>query len=151
MNNAENGRVIVREMAVEDMTALAALYEQFWGEESDVREMMRRFEEIQAAGTHILLCAEADGRMIGSVMGVVCAELYGGCQPFLVVENMIVDQTRRRAGVGRVLLAELERRAKRRGCTQAILVTELDRTGARRFYEANGYPAGKNTGYKKKL
>jgi ribosomal protein S18 acetylase RimI-like enzyme len=84
-------------------------------------------------------------------MGVICEELYGDCSPFVVVENMIVDKSRRRAGVGRALMAELEERARQRGCAQMLLVTEKSRTDACSFYESAGFAAGINAGYKKKL
>ena len=83
-------------------------------------------------------------------MGIVCKELYGDCNPFLVVENMIVDKSSRHKGIGTLLLHELERLAKERYCTQMILVTENDRIDACNFYEKYGFSKN-NKGYKKKL
>ncbi len=59
--------------------------------------MRRRWESLRP-GRHILLAAEDGGRLVGSVMGVVCEELYGDGRPFLVVENLIVDKEQRRKG-----------------------------------------------------
>lgn len=39
--------------------------------------MRRQWEILEAGGRHILLAAEDGGRLVGSVMGVVCEELYG--------------------------------------------------------------------------
>lgn len=142
--------MVIRELKKADLPALAGLYRQFWNEQSDIGKMEAAFDRITAAETHILLCAEENGRLTGSVMGVVCAELYGDCRPFLVIENMIVDGDSRRGGVGKALLAALERRAKARNCTQMILVTEKDRLDAGAFYEAYGFQKN-TTGYKKKL
>lgn len=143
--------MIIRDICKRDLPQLAALYEQFWGEKSYPEKMAMQLEKLEKLGTHIVLCAEEGGKLLGSVMGIVCEELYGDCSPFLVLENMIVDRDCRRAGVGRALLAELETRAKSRGCTQVILVTEKSRTDACAFYESAGFPPDKNTGYKKKL
>ena len=143
--------MIIRSVEARDLPQLAALYEQFWGEKSYPEKMARQLEELERQGTHIVLGAEEGGRLLGSVMGVVCGELYGDCSPFLVVENMIVDKSCRRAGVGRTLLAELENRAKARGCTQVSLVTEKERRDACGFYESTGFAPDKNAGYKKKL
>lgn len=60
--------------------------------------MRRRWESLETGGRHILLAAEDGGRLVGSVMGVVCEELYGDGRPFLVVENLIVDKGQRRKG-----------------------------------------------------
>jgi len=67
-------------------------------------------------------------------MGIICCELYGDCKPFLVVENMVVDNVYRKKGVGKALFAKLEERAKNKGCTQVILVTEAERKDASGFY-----------------
>jgi ribosomal protein S18 acetylase RimI-like enzyme len=72
-------------------------------------------------------------------MGVICEELYGDCKPFLVLENMIVDETYRNQGVGKALVSELEKIATKRNCTQVILVTESNRIDACKFYESAGY------------
>ena len=141
----------IRDIRKADLPQLALLYGQFWGEKSDPVLMARQLDRIAERGAHILLAAVEGGRLLGSVMGVVCEELYGDCRPFLVVENMIVDRDCRRAGVGHTLLSELETRAKRRGCTQMILVTEKDRIDACGFYESVGFAPDKNKGYKKKL
>lgn len=141
----------IRDMEEGDIPRLAVIYEQFWGETSDVEKMRRQFRKLENAETHIFLSAEEEGRLIGSVTGIVCGELYGQCAPFLVVENMIVDKDCRRQGAGSALLGELERRARSKGCSQMILVTESSRNDACGFYEAMGFPAGRNKGYKKKL
>ncbi|SFG16794.1 GNAT family N-acetyltransferase [Sporolactobacillus nakayamae] len=142
--------MIIRKMNANDLPQLAALYRQFWNEESNVDKMRAQFEKVNRQKTHILLSAIADHRLVGSVMGVVCAELYGDCRPFLVVENMVVDQATRRMGVGTHLLGELEKQARVRKCTQMILVTETDRSDACHFYETYGFSRD-TKGYKKKL
>ena len=141
----------IRDMQRGDLIQLNELYKQFWGETSSLLSMQVQFDEIAKKGTHILLVATEDEEVIGSVMGVICDELYGECMPFLVVENMIVNQNARRNGVGKLLLEELESRAKKRDCTQMILVTEADREDAVGFYEDNGFSGKTHKGYKKML
>ena len=138
----------IRNMIEGDIPQLANLYQLFWGEPSDTEKMEQQFAVIKNKDTHILLSAVEHERLIGSVTGIICAELYGDCRPFLVIENMIVDQTKRRKGIASALLNELETIAGERECT---LVTETDRTDACAFYEASGFLSGVNSGYKKKL
>ncbi len=142
--------MVIRNIKQEDMAQLALLYEQFWGDKSDVEKMENEFEVIAKENRHIILAAEKDGKIVASVMGVVCRELYGDCKPFLAVENMIVDNPYRRSGIGYRLLSELESKASALNCTQMILVTETDRVDACRFYEKYGFNKN-NKGYKKKL
>jgi GNAT superfamily N-acetyltransferase len=84
-------------------------------------------------------------------MGIICYGLYGNCEQFLVVEDMIVDINYRRKGIGKRLFIELERLAKEKDCTQIILVTETYRKDACIFYESVGFDPIKNKGYKKKI
>lgn len=140
----------IRTLLRSDMKRLSDLYRQFWDEQSDVQKMEKQFDIIQRENSHLLLGAEEEGILIGSVMGVICKELYGECRPFLVIENMIVEKGGRRKGIGRALLSELEKMARDMGCTQMILVTEIERRDACQFYESFGFQKN-NKGYKKKL
>ena len=96
----------IRTLLRSDMKRLSDLYRQFWDEQSDVQKMEKQFDIIQRENSHLLLGAEEEGILIGSVMGVICKELYGECRPFLVIENMIVEKGGRRKGIGRALLAD---------------------------------------------
>lgn len=91
--------MIIRKMIVEDIPKLALLYKQFWNEGSCVETMIKQFEKLHRNSSYVLLSAVEDDELIGSVMGIVCEELYGKCEPFMVVENMIVDKEHRRRGV----------------------------------------------------
>ena len=140
----------IRNLIKSDLPQLSKLYEQFWGEKSDILKMEEQYSIIESEHSHIILVAESNNIIVGSVMGIVCNELYGECRPFLVVENMVVDKNFRRQGIGTVLLKELETAAKKLNCTQMILVTESDRTDACSFYEKYGFQKN-NKGYKKML
>ena len=78
-------------------------------------------------------------------------ELYGDCKPFLVIENMIIDSKYRKKGIGKMLIEQIEKQAKTKGCSQIILVTEVNRYDACGFYESIGFHPTANKGYKKKL
>jgi len=134
-------------MTVEDIPKLALLYKQFWNEDSCVETMVKQFEKLQKSNTHILLSAVEDGELIGSVMGIICEDLYSKCKPFLVIENMIVDKKYRRKGVGRALIQETEKQAVELNCTQIILVAD----DACNFYASLGYNPDTHKGFKKKL
>lgn len=84
--------MIVRDMEKSDIPQLARLYNQFWdGDTSQVETMYSKFEKLQGNGTHILLSAVEGHRLVGTVMGVICEELYGKCKAFLVLENLIIN------------------------------------------------------------
>ena len=142
---------MIRELMATDAPVLAELYKAFFNEESDVEKMSGQIALLQNNPNYILLgYAGDDGQLIGSVMGIVCQELYGDCRPFLVLENMVVDGRVRRKGVGKALVQELERRAAVAGCSVILLVTERVRVEACAFYESLGF-SKETTGYKKKI
>ena len=143
--------MIIREMNAGDIPSLAALYTHFWGERSNAEKMRETFAAVQKNDAYILLCAFLGDALAGSVMGIVCEDLYGECQPFLLLENMVVDSACRRKGVGKALYGALEDRARQRGCAQIILVTETDREDACAFYPSLGFHPAANRGFKKKL
>ena len=137
-------------MIIDDIPQLAQLYKQFWNEESCLDTMYIKFNNFQKNGSHILLSAVENNQLIGSVMGVICEELYGDCKSFIVLENMVVDEKYRNRGVGTALISELERKAADK-CTQIIFVTETNRIDACKFYESVGYKPDTYKGFKKKL
>lgn len=140
----------IRNMLKTDMPQLAVLYKQFWNEDSNILAMEEQFNRLSKQEAYILLSATIKDKLVGSVMGIVCQELYGNCMPFLVLENMIVDKSVRRRGIGKCLIQKLEEIARLKNCTQIILVTEMERIDACSFYESCGFQLN-NKGYKKKL
>ena len=143
--------MIIRDLHISDIERLSELYYQFWNEKSNTNKMKDKFVQLCNNDAYIFLCAIENEKLIGSVMGIICEELYGECKPFLLVEDMIVDSNYRKKGIGKALFAELEQSAIARGCTQIILVTEAERKDACAFYESVGFHPTANKGYKKKI
>ena len=141
----------IREIEYNDLSQLALLNKYFWNEESNIQEMENKFKKLKNNDDYIFLCIVENEKLYGSVMGIVCNQLYGNCDPFLLVENMIIDINYRRKGIGKKLFTELERLAKNKNCTQILLVTESNRDDACRFYESLGFDPIKNKGYKKNI
>jgi ribosomal protein S18 acetylase RimI-like enzyme len=139
----------VRRLQESDLGSLAGLYRQFWGAESNLDRMKARFRELNANPKYVILCATINEVVVGSIMGIVCDELYGECRPFLLMENLVVDVKYRRKGIGRALLSELEKHAREWNCTQILFITEADRKDAVSFYESLGHNPRKHVGFKK--
>ncbi|MDM5094292.1 GNAT family N-acetyltransferase [Aeromonas rivipollensis] len=56
-----------------------------------------------------------------------------------LISALVVDESARSAGMGALLLAAAEERARASGCSQLELSSSLKREGAHRFYLAQGY------------
>jgi ribosomal protein S18 acetylase RimI-like enzyme len=141
----------IRKIKESDLAGLALLYRGFWNEESSIPRMKSVWRKIKDNPNYLILNAVDGGEIIGTVLSVICEELYGACNPFAVVEDLIVAEACRRQGIGSALMRELERRLIKRNCSQIILVTEANRSDAQRFYESLGFTKGTHRGYKKPL
>ncbi len=141
----------IEKLTEDDLTDLAELFEQFWNEQTSLEKMKLTYNKIRSDSKYILLVGKKDGILAGFVMGVICEELYGECRPFMVVEDVIVNQQFRRNGIGTTLMREIERIATERNCCQTIFVTESNRKDAVGFYQSIGYDANKYTGFKKQI
>jgi GNAT superfamily N-acetyltransferase len=56
-----------------------------------------------------------------------------------MVENVVVDQDRRRAGVGRALMEEIVGLCRQANCYKIQLLSRTHRTSAHVFYESLGF------------
>ncbi len=141
----------IADLKEQDLGSLSELFSQFWGESSVLESMVKTFARLSDDPDYVLLGAKQDGVLLGFCMGVVCRTLYGDCSPFMVIEDFIVDDKHRRAGIGSALMSTVEQRAVDRGCSQVLFVTENDRRDAHGFYAAQGYSPDTHKGFKKKL
>ncbi len=92
-------------------------------------------EEIRkklARDPDLLLVAEDRGRLIGTVMGG-----FDGRRG--MVYHLAVAVGERGKGIGRALMAELERRLQAKGCLKYYLLVTKDNPEAVEFYERQGW------------
>ena len=143
--------VKIRAVTHNDIESLIGLYEIFWNEKSDKQKMERKLQDLANNPNYFFLCAEKEDKVIGTIQGIICEELYGTCQPFLLMENFVVDKEHRKQGVGKLLLNSLEKIAKNRDCSQILFITESDRKDTIKFYESVGYSSETHKGFKKPL
>lgn len=139
----------IEHLTEDDLFSLAEIFHQIWGETSSLEKMKSTYSYLKANPAYVLLVAKQDNQLVGFAMGVICAELYGECKPFMVVEDVIVDKLHRQKGAGTALMRELEKSAKDFDCCQIIFVTESNRTEALSFYSALGYEYEPFKGFKK--
>jgi GNAT superfamily N-acetyltransferase len=134
-----------------DLPALAVLFTELVDVKTGHSRMLASFEQMQASPDYILLGAKCQDRLVGFMMGIVCLDIVGCCQPFLVVENVVVAAASRRQGVARQLMQQLEAQARYRQCHYILLVTAAWRKDAHDYYASMGFEADKYKGFKKYL
>ena len=115
--NRETGVVEIREAANAEMAAIYALLEQAGLPTSDIPASNPRF-----------MVLREDGNIVA----------VGGLQPFgsaALVRSVVVAAGRRGAGLGRVIVEELEKAARAALIDRLILLTQT----AREFFAHQGY------------
>jgi len=80
----------------------------------------------------LFLVAETESRIIGSVLGG-----YDGRRG--LVYHLAVALAYRQNGIGALLMEELERRLRARGCLKCYLLVTLDNQDSIHFYEKRGW------------
>jgi GNAT superfamily N-acetyltransferase len=129
--------VRIREARPEDAPALAELLEEL-GYPASTVALRTRLRAFPGAGSFVLI-AEDGGRVLGLASATVLPLLHedgGWCR----LSALVVGADRRRAGIGRKLVGEVEERAAAAGCRYLEVTSgeRPEREAAHAFYEALG-------------
>jgi GNAT superfamily N-acetyltransferase len=132
-----DSNVSVRGARPEDAEALARLSAQL-GYPSVPADMPARLERVERDGTARVFVADSDGETVGLATGHI-RHMINHAAPIGQLSLLVVDETRRSRGVGRLLVEAVEHWARERGCHRIVVTTALRRTDAHAFYERIGY------------
>lgn len=99
------------------------------------------FGEIDADPGQLLVVAESEGRVVGTLQLTFIPYLTHRGSRRAQIEAVRVDSGQRGGGVGRVMLTWAIEEARRRGCRMVQLTTDKRRADAHRFYESLGFVA----------
>ncbi|PKL15625.1 MAG: N-acetyltransferase [Spirochaetae bacterium HGW-Spirochaetae-5] len=134
-----------------DLPELAVLFSELTGNERSRVNLEKNYVHVEQNDDYIILGASVDGKLAGSLMGIICLDFVDECRPFMLIENVIVSEKFRGQGIGRLLMKNIEDLAIERDCSYIIFVSGSKREGAHRFYESIGYDPGEAKGFKKIL
>ncbi len=143
--------ISIEPIKLQDLKELARLHQRLAHKRSDLRKMKQNFGWMRSHPDYVVLGAKSDGKLVGSLMGILCHDLVGQCRRFMVVENVIVSRSYRRQGIGRRLMRAIERIGRKRNCYYIMFVSNSRRRDAHRFYESLGYRLDVVQGFKKYL
>ena len=141
--------VVVRRARSADAPAVAQLSDAL-GYPVTAEMMQRRLEEVGHCEDRVVFVAEADGQLVGWVEAAERSVLVAGgiCE----ICGLVVDASKRTSGLGRRLVAEVERWAHERGFEQITVRSNVARPESHPFYERLGFTRTKTQHvYRKKL
>jgi GNAT superfamily N-acetyltransferase len=138
--------VVVRRATQADLDALMSLYEELVGSKvtaapADRASAEPLLAEILSDPRRELAVALVDGHVVGTADLIVISNLTHRGEPWAIVENVIVADGARRAGVGRALFEHLLAVARTAGCCKLQLVSGKHRAEAHEFYRSMGLNA----------
>ncbi len=119
-----------------DLPAFPELLAQL-GYPTDPAALPGRVERIRAGGGRVLV-ARAGDRVLG-LIALAFLPLIHHERPLARISALVVDQAARGRGVGRRLVAEVERIARAAGCDRIEVMSANHRAAAHAFYGALGY------------
>jgi GNAT superfamily N-acetyltransferase len=123
-------------MTIDDLPASRTLLAQL-GYPMDARETRQRHDAVTGSGDHALLVAEQDGRVIAFCHVFIRPALDK--PPEAVVQALVVDQSCRGNGVGKIMMQAVETWAVEKGFASVALMSHVSRQAAHAFYGALGY------------
>lgn len=149
-----SGAASLRRAVREDLPALVALLaDDVLGatrESADLRPYERAFAAVDADPAHVLVVAEVDGEVVGTLQLTVLPGLSRRGALRAQLEAVRVAAPHRSSGLGGALVTWAGEEARRRGCALVQLTTDARREDAHRFYARLGYEPS-HVGFKRPL
>jgi GNAT superfamily N-acetyltransferase len=94
---------------------------------------------------------ELEGKIVGTCTVARIEGLSHGCNPFAVIENVVVLNSARSNGIGRQLVRHAIDQAQAWDCYKVILETGTKNEWKLRFYESCGLTRGSKTAFIKRF
>lgn len=144
--------MIIRNLKLEDFDEVNNLFMQLHNSEMEHRpDLFKKikkptttrawdFEASLTDNSKIMIGAEVDGKIVGFVIVQIRQAEYKiqTLRTFACFENIVVDESYRRKGIGTAIYLEGVKRAKERGATSIELKVWNFNTGAIKFYQSLG-------------
>jgi N-acetylglutamate synthase-like GNAT family acetyltransferase len=129
---------VIRPAGADDADAIEKLYRELVND-AQICILPEQVTALAHSSSSFLLVAEVDGEICGTALLNICADVMYGTQPFGVIENVIVAASSRGQGLGRALLAHVERLALAADCTKLMLLSSRSREAAHAFFRHCGF------------
>ena len=140
---------VFREAGPDDLGDILRLYRQLQPEDPVLHDGSdaAAFAQILGSSGLRLFVLEVDGAVVATTYLNVIPNLTRSASPYAVIENVVVEETLRGAGLGRQIMAGTLRAAWDAGCYKAMLLTGSREPATHAFYRACGFSPNAKTAY----
>jgi len=135
--NLHKGDLWIRRAEIADLPIVLRLLAEMHNEEPpDFRDqrVTEVFQEILRRPDRALLVAVTDEEIVGTLDLLIVPNLSHGGQPWAIIENVVVNASYRRKGIGGLLLEAATELAESAGCYKLQLVSHAKRDAAHALY-----------------
>ncbi|QDC11507.1 GNAT family N-acetyltransferase [Oceanicola sp. D3] len=119
-------------------------------ESEDLGPYYAAFDAMAEEGANRVIVGERDGEVVATYQLTFISGLSLAAARRAQVESVRVSSALRGSGIGALMFADVEARARAAGCSLVQLTMNAERVDSRRFYEGLGFVAS-HLGFKKYL
>lgn len=141
--------MVIRKIKESDLEELRSLYCELCDRELSLEGIKKAFMRVNDNKDYYLLGAEIEGKIVGTLMGIVCYDVASENQNFMTIENVVVGKLHRGKGICKALVHEIEKIAKANECNYIYLVSGENRKEAHALYSTLGYADENARGFRK--
>jgi GNAT superfamily N-acetyltransferase len=117
--------------------------------DSKVAVLPERLEELRTRCDSFVFVMESGDGLVGTAQVTFCPDVMYCSQPYAIVENIFVREEARGLGIGRAMIAEVEKMCLARDCSKIMLLSSINRENAHRFFQSLGYDGDSKRGFVK--
>jgi N-acetylglutamate synthase-like GNAT family acetyltransferase len=140
------GMLKVREATVDDADAITKLYSSLVSD-PNILVTGSRLREIGSNPHNFVFVGESDQEVCATAFLTLCMDPMYENQPYALVENVVVLESRRGQSFGKQLMEFVEDFCRQRRCTKIMLLSSSHRKNAHAFFERMGYDGRKKVGF----
>lgn len=144
-------KIIIEDLKYEDIAECYELCKECFNEEYGLEEVQDLYKEISKQSNYRFLVAKVNNKIVGYTSAIMAYNLFDGKRPFMTLWWVCTHQNYRRQGIATKLFNRIEEIAKENNCELIYFTSEVERTGAHKFYENMGYKSNSDKAFIKML
>ena len=127
---------LTRAATIDDLDSIVYLSEH-WGHPSSSEKMRSGVQEILNHADHRVYLIQNEERITGWIHGVYLIHMESGA--FVEITGLVVDQTFRRMGMGKILVEKIIEWSRSMNCKKVRVRSNILREEAHPFYTGIGF------------